>query len=222
MKRPAGRAPIDRIDTSSPASAENHAVRFYDGDKSLARVVAEFLHAGFVVGSPGIVVATLTQRAEIVRELTDRSVDVLALQRSRELVLLDAEETLSTFMIDGKPDAPKFTDQMCRVIEGVYRARADCTVRIFGQMVDVLWQQGERDAAIRLEMLWNRLANTEAFSLLCGYVIGNFYKDAGFEDIGQHSHAVSADRKATRLVSEACDRSRRPRERRGRREKRQN
>jgi hypothetical protein len=67
-------------------------------------------------------------------------------------------------------------------------------------MVDVLWQQGQRDAAIRLEVLWNQLAQSQAFSLLCGYAIGNFYKDAGFKDIcGHHSHIVSDDGKATRF-----------------------
>jgi hypothetical protein len=64
-------------------------------------------------------------------------------------------------------------------------------------MVDVLWKKGERDAAIRLEMLWNQLSHIEAFSLLCGYAMGDFYKDANVDDIcRQHSHIVSADGKA--------------------------
>jgi hypothetical protein len=174
---------MTRADDPSAEPAEYHAVRFYDSDTALARIVAEFLHEGFDVGSPGIVVATANQRAEIVRELTDRSLDVTELQRSHDLVLLDAEETLSTFLMDGKPDEWKFKDQMCHVIERVRRGRTDCTVHIFGQMVDVLWQQGERDAAIRLEVLWNKLAQTETFALVCGYAIGNFYKVAGFDDI---------------------------------------
>jgi len=58
------------------------------------------------------------------------------------------------------------------------RDRAECTVRIFGQVIDVLWQKGEHDAAIQLEMLWNQLARTETFSLLSTYAMGPFYKDA--------------------------------------------
>ena len=43
-------------------------------------------------------------------------------------------------------------------------------------------------------MLWNQLARSRAFSLLCGYAMGNFYKDSNVHDIcGQHSHIVSAD-----------------------------
>jgi MEDS: MEthanogen/methylotroph, DcmR Sensory domain len=184
---------MDRL-ASSSAAAGYHAVRFYESDGSLARIVAEFLQEGFDRGSPGIVVATATLRAEIIRELTDRSLDVDDLQRSHDLLLLDARETLSTFMIDSQPDAGKFKDQMYQVIQRVCRDRADCAVRIFGQMVDVLWQDGERDAAIRLEMLWNQLAQTEAFSLLCGYAMGHFYKDAHVDEIcGQHSHIVSDD-----------------------------
>jgi hypothetical protein len=61
-------------------------------------------------------------------------------------------------------------------------------------MVDVLWQDGLTAAAIRLEMLWNQLAMTHDFSLLCGYSMGSFYKDAGMRDIcAQHSHVVPAD-----------------------------
>ena len=201
---------MEQVDGSSSAPAEHHAVRFYENDKSLARIVAGFLHEGFDSGSPGIVVATANQRAEILRELNDRSCDVVALERSHDLVLLDAEETLSTFMTDGKPNARKFTDEMCQVIGRVCRGRTNCTVRIFGQMVDVLWQQGERDAAIRLEVLWNQLAQTEAFSLFCGYAIGSFYKDAGLKDIcAQHSHIVSADGKATRVTPAASHANRR-------------
>ena len=43
-------------------------------------------------------------------------------------------------------------------------------------------------------MLWNQLANTRKFSLLCGYSMGSFYKDAAFEAIcGQHTHVLSSE-----------------------------
>jgi hypothetical protein len=65
-------------------------------------------------------------------------------------------------------------------------------------MVDLLWKDGLTVAAIRLEVLWNQLAMTHDFSLLCGYAMGNFYKDAEIEDIcRQHSHAISAEGTAT-------------------------
>jgi hypothetical protein len=36
----------------------HHAVRFYENDKPLARIVAQFLSAGLAAGNPAIVIAT--------------------------------------------------------------------------------------------------------------------------------------------------------------------
>jgi hypothetical protein len=181
-----------------------HAVRFYESDRALSQIVAEFLSDGFEAGNPGIVVATPAQRGAIVRELSARSLDVAQLLRSDDLVLLDAKDTLSAFMTNGKPDAGKFKETMCDVITRACRDRVTCTIRIYGQMVDILWQTGKQDAAIRLEMLWNQLANTHAFSLMCGYAMGHFYKDANFADIcSHHTHVVSADGHAAALRDNA-------------------
>lgn len=178
----------------STSSVPYHAVRFYENEKSLSQIVANFLAVGLDDGEPGIVIATPAQRGAIVRALVPRGVDVVSLQRAGNLVLLDAEDTLATFVANGKLDANAFEDGMCAVITRACRGRTDCTVRIYGQMVDILWKDGEQKLAIRLEMLWNKLANTRTFSLLCGYAMGPFYKNANFNDICRHhTHVVCAD-----------------------------
>jgi hypothetical protein len=48
----------------------------------------------------------------------------------------------------------------------------ETTIRAYGEMVDLLWKDGRSAASIKLEMLWNRLAGTHDFSLLCGYAMG--------------------------------------------------
>jgi hypothetical protein len=179
--------------TKSTHAHGYHAVRFYESERSLALIVADFLAEGFADADPGLVVATPAMRAALVLELSARSFDVVELQRSGQFLLLDAKELLGVFMIDGQPDPTRFNTAMRETIARACRERADCKLRIFGQMVDVLWRQGQQDAAIHLEMLWNQLARKQAFSLLCGYAMGNFYKDSNFDDIcGQHSH-VSGD-----------------------------
>jgi hypothetical protein len=171
-----------------------HAVRFYDDAKSLAQIVAAFLSEGLADDHPGIVVATAAHRAAIIRELVGSRWDVVRLQGSGDLVLLDAQDTLDTFMIDGAPDAVRFKDAMCEVIKKACQTRTNCTVRIYGEMVDILWKEGKQEAAVRLEMLWNQLGMTEGFSLLCGYAMGSFYKDVRYEDVcSQHTHVVSED-----------------------------
>jgi hypothetical protein len=178
-----------------------HAVRFYENDKSLAQIVGDFLHEGLVEDQPAIVVAAAPHRAAILRELIGKGLDVVQLQHSGDLVLLDAQDTLDTFMTDGNPDAARFNEAMCEIIRKACRGRPNCTLRVYGAMVDVLWRKGKREAAIRLEMLWNKLAASEAFSLLCGYAMGNFYKDAHFDEIcRQHTHVIGANGKSRNVA----------------------
>jgi hypothetical protein len=183
-------------------STHYHGVQFYDSPRSLGQIVAQFLHEGFAAGHAAIVVADPVLRAAIVRELTLRDLDVVELESSKRLLLLDARATLSRFMINGKPDPRKFTDTMCEAIRGMSDPDGVSEVRVFGQMVDVLWQDGLKDEAISLERFWNQLAQTEAFSLLCGYTLGHFFKDAHFADIcAHHSHVVSGDGRSTPVAS---------------------
>jgi hypothetical protein len=178
-----------------------HGVRFYENEKSLSHIVADFLRHGLAGGNPGIVVATPSQRAAILRALVARSVDVVQMQQSSDLILLDGNDTLSTFMTNGRPDPEAFQNRMSEVIKMASRGRNDCTVRIYGQMVDILWKNGLHEAAIRLELLWNLLAQTQAFSLLCGYAMGHFYYDAPFDGICRHhTHVVSADGEAVAVA----------------------
>jgi hypothetical protein len=173
-------------------SGHFHAVKFYESRESLCRIVAEFLGEGLITQQPALIIATPEHRAGILAELRVRHFDVDATQAAGDLLLLDAAEMLATFMVDGMPDADLFFANTTGAIERVRRGRKGCTTRAYGEMVDVLWKAGHDVAAIRLEMLWNKLAMTHDFALLCGYAMGNFYKDASLAEIHhQHSHVVA-------------------------------
>jgi hypothetical protein len=118
---------------------------------------------------------------------------------------LDADETLSAFMQGDIVDGHSFEAVMHNVIERACGNRKDCTVHIYGEMVDVLWKRGQNTAAIRLEILWNQLAGTHDFSLLCGYSMGHFFKNAAaVDDIRKHhTHVISPDGEATRVAGAA-------------------
>ena len=48
-------------------------------------------------------------------------------------------------------------------------AKAGQPVRVFGEMVSLLWDAGLIDAAIEVEAMWNELGGQYPFSLLCAY-----------------------------------------------------
>ena len=183
---------------TSSGTGHFHAVRFYKDADSLSRIVANFVAQGLAEGAPGIVIATPAHRDAICRSLEALSVDVAGATRNSDLFLLDADETLEAFMHDGMPDVRRFNETLIPVIEKACGVRKDCVVRAYGEMVDVLWKEGRTVAATRLEMLWNDLAASHSFSLLCGYSMGNFYKDAAVDDIcSHHTHVVSEAGEAT-------------------------
>lgn len=47
-------------------------------------------------------------------------------------------------------------------------------VRAFGEMVALLWAEGNHGGAIRLEELWNDLQNSHSFALFCAYPMNGF------------------------------------------------
>jgi hypothetical protein len=145
-----------------------------------------------------MLVATPEHRAGIVERLHARGIDVPAAQAEGRLLTLDASETLAGFMVDGMPDAERFQNAITPVLERACGGWKECTVRAYGEMVDVLWKGGHTVAATKLEMLWNMLANTNRFSLLCGYAMGSFYKAAAVDEIcSHHTHVVSSGGEAT-------------------------
>jgi MEDS: MEthanogen/methylotroph, DcmR Sensory domain len=176
-----------------PAIGNFHAVRFYRDAEDLSRIVAGFLAEGFVESQPAIVIATPAHRASIDAQLTALGLDPKALQRHHQLFVLDAQQTLDDFMIDGLPNPTRFRNTLVPIIEQACGGRTDRVVRAYGEMVDVLWKAERTMAATRLETLWNALANTHAFSLLCGYAMGSIYKHAAVDEIcSHHSHVITS------------------------------
>jgi hypothetical protein len=175
-----------------PSAAELfHAVKFYDTPASISRAVADFIADGWMHGQPALIIATPAHRDGILARLEAMHIDTRVAQVSSDLLTLDAEETLAALMVDGMPDARRFIDIATRALAAVGGGRQQGPIRAYGEMVDVLWKQGQEAAAIRLEMLWNRLATTHRFSLLCGYAKDSTYRDAARAAIRhQHTHVL--------------------------------
>ena len=171
-----------------------HAVQFYKDETSLAGTVAQFLADGLSTGQPGLVIASPSHTQTIVRELAALGLDVDALRTTGELRFFDAQKMLASFMFGGLPDPVLFRSTVGDVIEQLCAGRTPCPIRAYGEMVDLLWQDGNSDGAVKVEILWNQLAATYDFALLCGYAFGHFYKetrDPRYEEVvAQHSQVM--------------------------------
>jgi hypothetical protein len=105
-------------------------------------------------------------------------------------VMLDAGETMSRFIINGRPDAAAFWATISPVLAATGRKQGP--VRVFGEMVAVLWDIGLVDAAIELEALWNEISKQYSFTLLCAYPAAAVSDEADSDSIAQVCSAHSA------------------------------
>jgi PAS domain S-box-containing protein len=164
---------------------DGHFVQFYEGDAFLVDEVTRFIGSGLMTGDAGVVIATQAHRDALRLRLQPPASDTGA------YIVLDAEATLARFMVDGSPDAKRFTDTLGDVIRRAGRNGAR-RVRAFGEMVAVLWDEGKPDAAIQLERLWNDLAKKHSFSLFCAYPMRAFERSedgkAFMHVCAEHTH----------------------------------
>jgi PAS domain S-box-containing protein len=168
------RTPPDR---SALPVRPDHSVHFYQDDEALFGVVTDFLGAGLRSGQPAIVIATAAHVDAFTRGLR-ATIDLDEALEGGRLLFLDADATLAEFMVAGMPDEARFNATVGALIQERLRDSAGAGLRAFGEMVEVLWRAGHRQAAIRLEEYWHRLAARHPFALLCAYSMGNFFNAA--------------------------------------------
>jgi hypothetical protein len=149
------------------AEPKDHFVELYDDDDaSMLETVRTFLSVAVIQGNAAVLIATPSHREEL-EEALGRSADLQDAREEDRFIALDAEQTLAAFMEDGLPDPDKFYRTVGEIIE---RAAANSdNVRVFGEMVVMLWEQGNVDGALALEDLWNKLAERHEFRLFCAY-----------------------------------------------------
>jgi DcmR-like sensory protein len=146
-----------------------HDVQFYEDEAFLSEAVASFLAEGFRAGQPLIVIATAEHRKAFAQRMRARGVDPEDLVHGRDIMWLDAADTLAAFMEGDRPDPELFEATVGNVFEKIMANRKYAMVRAYGEMVDLLWRGGKSASAIAVEELWNGLAAKYAFSLLCAY-----------------------------------------------------
>jgi hypothetical protein len=122
--------------------------------------------------------------------------DPAAAQRDGRLTFLDAQETLAIFLERGQPDWVRFESAIGAAMREV-RTRADITgVRAYGELVALLWSAGKYSAAIRVEKFWNKLRESNSFSLFCAYpidIFGSEFQIGGLDAIlSTHTHYLPA------------------------------
>lgn len=152
-----------------PAGHGPHVARFFDTETSRTGAVLAYVVDALQSGDCVLVVSTAGHWQAIAQRLAARGGAAAGAGR---LSVLDAETLLDQLLVDGEIDAVRFDQTVGSLVRQM--TAGGVRLRVYGEMVDLLAEAGSFAAAERLEWLWNRLAASVAFTLLCGYSAVHF------------------------------------------------
>ncbi len=152
------------------APAARHFAQLHREPETLTDAVTLYVETGLRRGNGVVVIASPEHTDLFLTRLRENDLDPGAFLKSGQLERHDAEMTLRKFMRHDMPDWEDFRHAMGAIFERV-RAFGRGTTRAYSEMLNLLWQEGKQEAAIRLEEYWNELARLFPFSLFCGYML---------------------------------------------------
>jgi len=171
-----------------------HVLQIYENNEVFINTLSGFVGDGINSGESTIVIATECHLESLENKLRAHGINVNSLIREDQYIPVNAEWALSQFMIDGWPDSKLFFSW---VSEFLIKVRTkNRKVRAFGEMVAVLWAQGNNGATVQLEHLWNQFCAHEDLTLFCAYPKSGFTEDAAvsLEKIcAAHSKLISGN-----------------------------
>jgi hypothetical protein len=172
-----------------------HLAQLYTEDEVLVRVVADFAIVGLGHGEGVVLIATPEHRAAITGRLDDQGFSPDTLARRRQLIMLDAGETLAALRLGRGPVAARFETVIGGAVRAGRRAGFE-RLRVFGEMLDLLHRR-TLQAALETEALWSDLVATHDLTLLCGYEIDALdpgtYRGLLQRVCAAHSHLVPVE-----------------------------
>jgi DNA-binding NarL/FixJ family response regulator len=165
------------VDASVKKATHRHEVQFYSDDALLLDTFARFIAVALKSGRAAIVVITESHRDGLVSRLKVQGIDVDAITRQGTYIQLDVNKTLSTFMVNDMPDSTRFFPFVGSLIEAAAKAarQQHHGVVACGECSPFLLADGEAEAAIRVEQLWDEVGKTFGMDILCGYAWSSFY-----------------------------------------------
>jgi hypothetical protein len=172
-------------------SQGHHITQLYQDEAFLIEAATLFIRSGLQREEGVVVVATSAHREAFIRQLEAQGLQPQEAVRRGQFVLLDARLTLEGFMRDGMPEWTPFYEAAGGMIDSV-RARYP-KLRLYGEIVNLLWHEGQRDAALQLEDFWNDMVRMKEVAIFCSYMLDSLSGEAydGLEAVCRaHTHLI--------------------------------
>lgn len=204
---------MPQFEQSLGREKSGHVVQLYSDDAFLLEILTGFIGGALSAGDGALVVATRAHADSLEQRLRQRGLDTGMAIRQGRYIVLDARELLPRFMVNDSVDEDRFTEVIRTALTQIRDAgpQANRRIAVFGELVALLWAEGKMQEAIRVEKLWNKLAEEHRFFLLCAYPVTGFSDEKDIQPFlemcRQHSDVVPNENKLTSSSEEASLRS---------------
>jgi DNA-binding NarL/FixJ family response regulator len=178
--------------TPFPAAKKiRHEVEFYADE--FVNGFARFIEMALKEGNTVIVVATEPHHTSLHHRLVADGFELAAEVKKRRYVPLEVTSTLSSFMVNDSPDPVLFTKLATDLLtEAARGANGQSRVVVCGEGVNTLLATGNLEATIRLERMWNEIAQPYEVDILCGYFRSAFAEEdiSALERVWGNTHPL--------------------------------
>ena len=153
-----------------------HKVAFHPDDASLVDDFTRFIDVALKVENPVIVIATESHRTNLQQRLQARGQDTATAIRDGRYISLDVDDILAEVMVNSWPDSTRLLRVASDLIMDAAKAAKGkhFRVAVCGECSPSLIAQGNPEAAIEMEHLWDKIARSHYVDILCGYLLRDF------------------------------------------------
>jgi MEDS: MEthanogen/methylotroph, DcmR Sensory domain len=146
-----------------------HLVQFYETEDEIVNAVVPYLAAGLDADEAVLVIASESHRAAFERELGQLGADLETAIAAGTYLSVDAAKILDRLRRDASGEIG--VEEFDVGIGGLVRRQlaSGRSLRVYGEIVALLWDRGEAAGAIAAETIWNQLQEHDEFMLFCGY-----------------------------------------------------
>jgi CheY-like chemotaxis protein len=145
-----------------------HDLHLYVDDGSLVESIAAYFSTALQIGDALVAVATPSHLQALETAMRAIEFRLDRLMAEGRYATLDAAAAVAAVMVDGKPDARRFTEWLGAIVDRGVASAPSGRVTIFGEMAPSLTAT-QVDAALALETIADDFASSRPVAILCGY-----------------------------------------------------
>jgi DNA-binding NarL/FixJ family response regulator len=188
-----GRRFVPFLTSLSTLVGGQHTVQFHMNDRFFLDEVSRLVGSALRSGEPVVVAAEQATRDGLADRLHAQELDLGRLASRGQFVAHDSAKALSRVMHGGHPDR----DFLTEMVDDLERTRVasvnrpDCRLTMVGDLNVSLCRNGDIEAAIEVERIWDDLTSGLPLFTVCSYPVDCFER-VGTELFGRVCAAHSA------------------------------